>query len=348
MTNNHPATSGRLPLPDILKGIAVFRMVVVHLMEVFATAEIYESLTGKLLVFLAGPPGAPLFMAIMGYYIALSAKELKDGISRGLKLIVWGLFLNLGMNFHLLLKIAFGSLQLNPWPYIFGVDILFLAGFSLIVISVCKRLFKSRILPFLLLFVLFTAMTPIMLNIHAESIWLRYVLAFFWSDETWSYFPLFPWMAYPLAGYIFYLLDQKYRLTDFSNRGLTYVALSLFFILLLTFNRGFAIATNMKLYYHHSFIFSIWILVMITFWVIIIHLATRKITEMRIIRYFRWVGRHVTNFYVFQWLLIGNIGTVVYKTQHEFALIAWFISIILSTSILVFLYNQLKQRLRPK
>ena len=34
--------SSRSPLPDVLKGIAVIRMILVHLMAVFATPEIYD------------------------------------------------------------------------------------------------------------------------------------------------------------------------------------------------------------------------------------------------------------------------------------------------------------------
>lgn len=338
VTNN----SQRSALPDILKGIAVIRMIVVHLMEVFATAEIYQSQLGKLLVFLAGPPGAPLFMIIMGFFIAKSSKGLQVSIYRGIKLIVWGLLLNIGMNFHLLLKIISGSVHLNPWPYVFGVDILFLAGFSLIIMAICKRIFKDRILIYVLLAVLFALLGQILPDYKGGSEWLKYVFAFFKSSEAWSYFPLFPWATYPVAGYVFYLLNTKYQFHDITARGLVYIAASLFLVLALSFSWGFKIAASAELYYHHSLVFAIWVLTLIAFWVILIHLFTRNNESIKPLGYLKWAGRYVTNFYVFQWLLIGNIGTAIYKTQGSWAILIWFVVITVSTSGLVYLYRIIK------
>lgn len=344
----HTSSASRLALPDILKGVAVIRMIIVHLMEVFASPEIYQSQAGKLLVFLAGPPGAPLFMVIMGYFIAASGKEMQDGVYRGLKLIVWGLLLNLGLNFHLLLKIAFGIVQANPWPYVFGVDILFLAGFSLIFLSVCKNLFRHQALAYVILFMVFTILTPLLPKYEGGSDVARYLFAFIWSAETWSYFPIFPWMAYPAAGFAFYLFNRRYGFSGFSAKGLIYIASLLLLVLAITFEWGFNIVADTGQYYHHALLFAVWILMMIAFWVIIIHLITRKFTKTIVIRYFQWTGHHVTNFYVFQWLLIGNIGTVLFKTQHAWALTGWFLFVAAASGLLVSGWVALKNKMKPE
>jgi hypothetical protein len=70
-----------------------------------------------------------------------------------------------------------------------------------------------------------------------------------------------------------------------------------------------------------------------------------KHTNTMAVKYLRWVGRYVTNFYVFQWLLIGNIGTAIYKTQESQAILLWFVVITVASSVLVYVYRIIKARL---
>jgi uncharacterized membrane protein len=231
-----------MALPDILKGIAVIRMILVHLFEVFATPEIYQDNTWHLLVFLAGPPGAALFMVIMGYFIARSSADLKSSINRGFKLLLWGLLLNIGMNFHLLLKILSGAVSLNPWPYVFGVDILFLAGFSMILIGVLKYLFRNHVVPFVAFALLIAAIGSYLPSYNGNLIFFKYVLSFFVGGQSWSYFPVLPWAAYPLAGYVFFQMNEKIQFSGFSGKGMLYVASGMFIILAMSFTWGFRIA----------------------------------------------------------------------------------------------------------
>lgn len=333
-----------MALPDILKGIAVIRMILVHLFEVFATPEIYDDKTWHLLVFLAGPPGAALFMVIMGYFIARSSTDLKSSITRGFKLLLWGLLLNIGMNFHLLMKILSGAVSLNPWPFVFGVDILFLAGFSMILLGVLKTLFRKQVYPFVVFTLLLASVGSFLPSYHGDLNSLKYVLSFFVGGQPWSYFPVLPWAAYPLAGYVFYQLNDKFQFSGFSIKGMQYVAYSIFILLALTFTWGFRTASSLELYYNHSLLFFLWILLLILFWVIIIHLITMKHTNKTAVKYLRWVGRYVTNFYVFQWLLIGNIGTAIYKTQDGMAILVWFVVITVLASAIVYLYRIIKAR----
>ena len=103
---------------DLLKGIAVILMIQVHIVELFAQQEIFDSYLGKILLFLGGPPAAPVFMTVMGYFIAKQNKPLKLNLIRGIKLILLGFVLNIGLNFHLFIKIIRGEFLINPWPYL--------------------------------------------------------------------------------------------------------------------------------------------------------------------------------------------------------------------------------------
>ena len=71
---------------DLLKGVTVILMVQVHLVELFAQQQIFNSYMGSVLLFLGGPPAPPVFMAVMGYFIAFRNSNISKSILRGLKL----------------------------------------------------------------------------------------------------------------------------------------------------------------------------------------------------------------------------------------------------------------------
>ncbi len=134
----------RYPLPDLLKGFAVFLIVPVHILELFIDYPGRESFFGKTLLFLGGPIAVPVFMIIMGYFLAKNQKSFSVNFLRGIKIFIVGFLLNIGLNFHLLLKIKFAGWQFNPFEYIFGVDILYFAGLSIILIAFLKILKKGQ------------------------------------------------------------------------------------------------------------------------------------------------------------------------------------------------------------
>jgi len=134
----------RLELPDIVRGLAVVLMVQVHLTELFVTQDIYNSAFGKISLFLGGIPAAPVFMVMMGYFLAFVKKNPSDMAIRGVRLFVGGIMLNIGLNAHLLYNIMFKGWEINPWHYIFGVDILPLTGLSLLSFALIKTLLKDN------------------------------------------------------------------------------------------------------------------------------------------------------------------------------------------------------------
>ncbi len=332
----------RLPLADILKGVAVLRMILVHVVEVFALSAISDSLFTKLALFLAGPPGAALFMLIMGYFIAKSSKSSVVLFFRGSKLLFWGLLLNIGMNAHLLFLIATGNLALNPWPYILGVDIFFLAGFSMMLLSMVRRYFRQRIFLISFLFLLITLLGDKLPIYQGEYVWFIYLQAFFYGGHSWAYFPVFPWAAYPVAGYLFHILDQRYGLTAFTRKGLIYASVALFVFVAISFSPGFKVVLYLPDYYHHGLFFALWLINVVLLWILLIHLFTFQKTSQTVFSWLQWIGQRVTIFYVIQWLLIGNIGTAIYKTQSAWNVFLWFLLIVLLTAVLTYAWQKIK------
>lgn len=332
----------RIQTPDLLKGVAVVLMIQVHVMELFARQEIMDGSWGKISLFLGGVPAAPVFMIIMGYFAALGNKPPGSLVRRGLRLFAAGLLLNIGLNAHLIWKVLFDGwgAVVNVWTYIFGVDILHLAGLSLMITGVFYHLFHSRVLPWLLLLSLVLVIPFVTTPYHGEIIWLRYPLAFIYSSEAWSYFPLIPWLAYPAAGYLFRLIESVYLTKGISplRRNLLLLVLPVFIVIGFTY----AVKTSHSLeaYYHHDILFFLWALVFMTWWWALASFAQQHMGSTRILKFIKWLGIHVTRVYIVQWLLIGNIATGIYKSLPEYLLVISFVLMLIFTSLFTLLWNR--------
>ncbi len=333
-------TKSRNRTADLLKGIAVMLMVQVHIIELFAQQQIFDSFAGSVLLFLGGSPAAPVFMAVMGYFIAKGKGNISKSIVRGLKLIALGLLLNFGLNFHLFIKIFNQTIVTSPWPYLFGVDILFLAGLSIIILSLFQKIFKTKPLPYIFIIALIFLIGQIVPYPKSTGT-INYFTALIYSNNWWAYFPVIPWLAYPVTGYIYYLIEpsiiniiknRTYKILVFAISGI---------ILVITISYGIKIASNLHAYYHHDIIYYLFTLNFMVFWTILFQVIT-SFSKNHFSNYIEWIGKNVTAFYVIQWLIIGNIATGIYKTQNSFQIIVWFIAIVIATSLLTFLWNRLR------
>ncbi len=330
--------SVRDPIPDILKGVAVLLMIQVHLTELFGKELFYESIGGKISLFLGGVPAAPLFMFIMGYYAfkASSAKSFK----RSGQIFLLGLILNILLNVSLFSQMIRGNAESYYCAYIFGVDILYLAALSLFILAVISRYFKNKGRLIFLLSVI-AASLPLILPEAPKAGALPFVIAFFSGKGIWwSYFPLFPWLAYPLAGYALHALQENYADTIRKTEsrlifrilfGATFVAGCWY---------GWKTSINLSDYYHHSVLFFIWALSAMYWWY---KLWKKLLAFWPEISAMAWYGKNVTAFYIVQWVIIGNIATWVYKTQSWQFLMIWFILITIISTQLVRLYLFLRK-----
>jgi hypothetical protein len=324
-------------IADLLKGIAVILMIQVHIVELFAQQSIYDSYIGKILLFLGGPPAAPIFMTVMGYFIAKQNKSLFRNIWRGARLILLGFALNIGLNLHLLINIYSGEFLIDPWPYVFGVDILFLAGLSIIIITLLKKWFRENPFGYLIIIIVIFATQEFIPypDITGKP---GYLMSYIFSDNWWSYFPVVPWLSYPLLGVLVQLSDNKIKhLIKNKSYHLIIVSVS-FVVFVVTIKFGIEIASNLHIYYHHSFLYFLFTLNFMIFMYELLRLLSLHGNNI-VMRYIQWIGINVTVIYVIQWLIIGNVATAIYKTQNLWQIVIWFIGILFLVSMLTILYN---------
>lgn len=326
---------------DLLKGIAVLFMIQVHITENFLLTRIYGEPFGKISLFLGGTPAAPVFMIVMGYFLSYK-RDLMYFIERGAVLFLGGILLNIGLNFHfLLLYFQNQIIGENPLQYIFGVDILPFAGLSLIIIGLLKELFRDKYYFYYIIGLLVAVISdylPALPKISNE--WLQYVLSFVYGCTDWSYFPLFPWLFYPLIGFSFKLMSEKFSV----KYHLQIVILSAVVLILLA-SHSFEQVIVLERYYHHGILLAIWNLAFIVVWFFLVNKLEKYFSKNPLLVYIKWVGKNVTSIYVFQWLIIGNLSIIFYDSQNEFQFFLWFIVVLVSASILTFYYerNKLKK-----
>ncbi|MFA4851919.1 MAG: acyltransferase family protein [Bacteroidales bacterium] len=336
----------RNPTADLLKGIAVIFMIQVHIMELFAKQEIYDSIIGKVSLFLGGPPCAPVFMAVMGYFIASSEKPFIYFFKRGIILFTGGIILNIARSANLLHYIYIGQSPADPFFYIFGVDILSLAGLSIFIIGLLQLIFKRNYIFYFILAIFIVAITPFLPVFGNSERLFDFANAFLWGNFGWSYFPVFPWLAYVLIGFAFRFAAEQYKILEkFGTNNSLVFSIPLLIAAGITILYAAEIAHNLKGeggYYHHGILYFGWVMLFMAGYIMFANLIEEYSGKSPLVRFVKWVGKNVTIFYIFQWLIIGNIATEIFKTQKKYNLIFWFLGITAVVSILTYIWGKIK------
>ena len=335
-------------LPDQLKGWAVIWMILVHTVELFLQPAHWDHPIAQWAFFMGAIPAAPVFMLLMGYYGLRRDKPVKFVIIRGLKLILWGLLLNAGLNGSLLIRWIGGHADVNILHYLFGIDILILAGLALILSGIIDLL-KLRWYAWWLLALL----PPLAAGLNLFPLdqdsttspihWSLYLTTAFTGSATWSFFPVIPWISYVFAGIGISRLFQLWPDFQRKKRYLFYVSIPSALIFLAGLVPAWKVTQNLQQYYHHGLLFFLWALSMILLLVILM-LASVKPQTGNAGRWIRFLGARVTSSYVIQWLIIGNLGSWLYQSLSIPQTLLLFVVILLVTIYLSNVYYKIRSR----
>ncbi len=326
----------REPFPDFLRGFAIALMIQVHITELLLRSEQFYYVFEKWSYFFGGIPAAPVFIILMGYYQDRSINSLSKEFFKGLKILLLGLALNVLMNLSLIYKVYYQGLEVNIYSYIFGVDILIFAGFSYIFIALIRRIIKKNYI-LIGLIILIHLISILSKNISFEMNNLKYVLSVFLRVTDWSYFPVIPWISFPLLGVV---LNR----TDFLNKILSQKFSKIFWfvyslILLFAFQYGLKSSMNLEEYYKMSFELFFSALIFLFGWIKFTYKIFESFSDNLLINYLIWLGNNVTAVYFFQWIIIGNTATYLYKSLNLESCFIIFGIVIFSVSICTYLYN---------
>jgi uncharacterized membrane protein len=197
------AKKERIKFFDFARGIAIFCMILQHAVIVFDKSSGSDSGLGRIIILLGTAPAAPVFMFIMGvFFINRNPSDMSYGIKRGLKLLLLGYVLNV-VRFCLpaMTLDKYGLVlegNTSPAMLFFIVDILQMAGLSFIIMAVTRRFVQKTWIWISMLFIV-SIVSPVLWGCFAEVPGV----ALLWGEQDYVFFPLFPWIIYPLVGIIY-------------------------------------------------------------------------------------------------------------------------------------------------
>ena len=209
---------------DLARGFSVLVIAPIHTVMLYSELTVRGTALGGLLSFVAEWHGAQIFMTLMGISFTFSKhNDQKSALKRALILLTAAYALNV-LKFvipHLLnllpqtllddLQIKkgwFGFLQL----FLIG-DILHFAGLAVVNLYFIYRL-KNYHLYALAFAVIICFCSPFIWDMHSRYFLADYYFQLVGGLPPSVYFPLFPWLVYPLIGLVIGHYLQHYRAAE--------------------------------------------------------------------------------------------------------------------------------------
>lgn len=223
-----PNPVSRIVAFDHVRGLAVIFMIICHTSIVFGSAAFNESLYGWVAANVFGTgPAAPVFMLLMGLFFAYPVdKPFLVKVIRGFKLFALGILLNIARG----VIPYFLADQFNPealsgfvgldekvgyadganvlWQLFYTLDILPFAGIAYILMA-CLQQFIHKVWQWAVISCLIILIAPYVWGLgsgygffyHAvlQPLWGNAYVPGLRGDND---FPAFPWLIYPIAGFI--------------------------------------------------------------------------------------------------------------------------------------------------
>ena len=286
----------RIAYLDYARGFAVFTMFLQHCMLVHEYNHGDTTPLELVFVLLGTAPAAPVFLLLMGVFLAQSRAPLPVVLKRGAVLIALGYLLNL-LRFTLPLLLS-GETEFlpgeSPLEHLFAVDILHAAGLSFIIGGVLKRYCPKWA----------WAAAALVVILVSPFLWrtepLPSPLNLLWGAAPQVYFPLFPWLFYPLAGML--ISDDIANGSLFSRSTRLVVGLigglAASCLLLLIAPVGDYVRAGPGVH--------LGILAFIVLWLLgLYRLERTRFSDSRVAATLSFWSINVTSIYCIQWLLFG-------------------------------------------
>ena len=305
----------RIHYLDIARGFAIFGMFTQHCMLIHEiSAGNGENFLANLFVLLGTAPSAPVFMLLMGTFLIGSKSSVGQNIWRGIKLLLLGFILNLlRFTVPLLIAVILTDNAINfpegqtPLELLFYVDILQLAGLSLICCAFLKKIArKNLIIPFMIAIVLLVS--PFLWGKFDSNVFSD----LFWGNSETVSFPFFPWAIYPLLGmylsrYLIGGTNIKINLKKMCWYGLI---LGIFGILMVILSAlkllNFDLFSPLGNYERSGAGIHLLIIGFVLLWLNVCYWLEHNFgVENPITKVLIYWSRNVTAIYFIQWLLFG-------------------------------------------
>ena len=334
---------------DLSRGFTVLFIAPIHAMLLFSIPSIRETWIGTIFRFIAEVPGAQLFMVLMGLSFYLKTRNrFRKVIPKIFILLFTGYLLNfLKFTLPILLGILPKQLitELEISPGIEGViqslligDIFHFAGIALVVLLALSLVFKNHILPFTF-GILICFASPLFWDITSSNPLNNYLLALVGGKPPLVFFPLLPWLAYPLTGYVLgYFIKDGCSVQSFMPMGIIFIVIGSLTI------QYFLSCTDISFYRTcpgHCMIHIGIVIVWLGIWE---WFATRIKCNL-FFELLKYLSRHITLLYIIQWLVIFFLLPFLgYQKLGKAWAIVVCVLIEINVLALVFAFNEMWKR----
>lgn len=356
---NDRINAGRQKELDYAKGLAIFFMIAVHCLEIFASSRVIdETAYGIAVEFFGSFTSATVFMILLGVGIIYSRKaEPRILVKRGVLLIGAGYLLNLIRGFFPML-ISWKLTGSDEWlAYMMieplRIDILQFAGLTFVFFGLSKKL-KFSSWTFVAVLIVLEGMNFLLINYgfyypdimeyHNFKFFIAGLTGLLWGTSDLSSFPFLSWIFYPIVGYLFgeYLIKQDETGKKRLFTIITLVSAVIFAAAILLcwyFEIDYGWETDAA-FYHHMLLGNI-VFGSCAFTLIgVVFFLSKYLPELFHKVLSRW-SMNVTEIYFIQWILIGwiAIGTD-YNQFGAIKTIAVTLAVLLASDWLAFLYRK--------
>lgn len=204
------SAAGRVRAFDLALGLAVFFMILVHILWHWGAPSTWTTPIGEAISFMAGPTAAPVFVFLMGARLGMSRRTDAGAlVGRGLWLVVLGYVLNVFRGaLPATLGLASGVITpqeiapFTPWWLLTTVDLHAMIGFSLVVIALLNTVVRPGTWWLLLAGLIAVVAGPLR-GVTFGTALLDAPLTPFLGSAPNVYYAVIPWVCYPLVGAVF-------------------------------------------------------------------------------------------------------------------------------------------------
>lgn len=350
-----PAQAQRIGALDLARGFTILCMPAVHTVMMYADPAVLDTALGFCLQAVAEGPGAPLFMFLMGVYTGLAQpKTLREIALRSLGLLLAGYGLNAG---KFLLPLWLGRMPEallrelgvtgngDSWKLLLMGDIFHFAGLALPLLYLVSRL--PKVSPWAALLALLVMATgPLVWDTTTGSDVLDEILRYATGAPPQVFFPLLPWLAYPLAGLA--LGDRWKRHGNRDSRGMGIAKHSgLLGIMLIVIGRCGArfwpVEPDNTSFYRTAPFETGWHLGIVLLTIAAWSLAEKHIRDNGCFRLLRYSSKHITALYTIQWLLIcWTLPVTGFRTLDLYTTMVFILAMTTNTYLIVYTIQLLK------
>lgn len=317
----------RIPSLDLARGFTVFIMPSVHVLLLYGSPSTHQHFLGRIFVFLAEGPGATLFMLLMGVSFVLSSRINKRTVlERAFYLLLAAYQLNF---FKFIIPLLAGTLPDNllqelglpndPSSALFFFllgDILHFASISLPILFLVYQL-KHYAYWSVFIAIAIMLLSPYVWDVKTEFVFVDWLLQLTGGQPPTVFFPLFPWLVYPLIGMsLGYFLKHHEVHYILRKAGVVGTAL-------LIFSLGLPTTTGSS-FYRTKYPDTLFHLGFVLLWLAIIYWLARKFKINLFSKLLMFCSKHITTIYIIQWVAIfWCLAFTGYQQLNLLPVICW-------------------------